>query len=496
MNDALVRPMPLPALRQVLTERGLTVSAETADESQVVLRGVEQHSGRIDPGDLFLAWKGTSFDAHERLAEAESRGAVAAVVERFDSTVSIPQLRVENGRIGAAVAADTLYGQPWRALHMTAITGTNGKTTTAQLVRWVLGSSHRSVASIGTLGLVEPDGTVREGTESLTTPGPVTLSRWLAELRAEGATAVVIEASSHALHQHRLDGVRVDAAVFTNVTQDHLDYHGDFGSYTEAKRRLASLIKPAGVAAFWADDPAWKGLRGPGGTVTYSAARPADLRAVDIDATLSGTRFGMEFGGEQAEVRFPLIGTFNVENALAASAVALSHGTPLNDVANRLAQAPQVAGRLERVTDSPFRVLIDYAHTPDALERVLQTLRPLTRGTLSVVFGAGGDRDRTKRPKMGAAAAKYADHVVVTSDNPRTEDPESIIDDIVPGLGEAPYIRLANRREAVRHALAAAKEHDVVLLAGKGHERYQVIGTEVVHLDEREIVAEWKAEAS
>ncbi len=496
MNDALVRPRTLASLQQALRERGVEVRAHQLDESDDMIRGVEQHSARIDPGDLFLAWKGTAFDAHDRLAEAASRGAVAAIVERFVSDVAFPQLEVSEGRLAAAIASDVLYGAPWQDMHVTAITGTNGKTTTTQLVHWLLGGSRDAVASIGTLGLVEPDGSVRDGTQSLTTPGPVTISRWMAELRAGGATAVVVEASSHALHQYRLDGMRFDAAVFTNVTQDHLDYHGDFEAYTAAKRRLAELTKPDGVVVRWQDDPAWDGLTGAGGTITYSAARPADLRAVDVRSSLEGTSFRLEYEGQSAELTLPLVGAFNVENALGACAVALMDGNSLDAVANRLGSAPQVSGRLERVIDKPFRVLIDYAHTPDALERVLQTLQPLTTGRLIVVFGAGGDRDRTKRPLMGAAAGRNADHVIVTSDNPRTEDPDAIIDDIVEGLGTTPFTRVTDRSQAVLRALGDAREGDVVLLAGKGHERYQVIGTDIVHLDEREIVAEWAGVAS
>jgi UDP-N-acetylmuramoyl-L-alanyl-D-glutamate--2,6-diaminopimelate ligase len=496
VNDALVRPTTLVAFRQALSERGLTVEVREPLDEDIVIHGVEQHSARVDNGDIFLAWQGTSFDAHDRVAEAEASGAVAALVERFVPGVTIPQLRVENGRVGAAVASDVLYGSPWRGMNVTAITGTNGKTTTAQLLRWVLGGAGAAVASIGTLGLVEADGSVRDGTESLTTPGPVTLSRWMAELRAAGVTTLVMEASSHALDQHRLDGILVDAAVFTNLTQDHLDYHGDFDSYASAKRRLAGLSKPGGVVVRWEDDPAWKGLEGPGQTISYSAARPADLRALNVEASMSGTAFEMHFGGEQSRVELPLVGAFNVENALAASGVALAQGISVNDVAKRLSTAPQIAGRLERALDLPFQVLIDYAHTPDALDRVLTTLRPLTDGRLIVVFGAGGDRDRTKRPQMAEAAARGADYVIVTSDNPRTEDPERIIDDIMPGLGTADHARLVSRKDAVRHALTIAREGDVVLLAGKGHERYQVIGTEVVHLDERELVQEWLEAAS
>ncbi len=467
--------------------------AGTAAVPDVDVTGVSQDSRRVGPGDLFLAWRGEAHDAHDFLPDVAAAGALAALVERTRADVAIPQIEVTNGRAAAALAADLVHGSPWRDMWMTAITGTNGKTTTALLTRWLLASAGPA-AAIGTLGLTDADGSVRPGTENITTPGPVDVARWLADLRHRGTRSVAVEASSHALAQYRLHGVRFDAAVFTNVTQDHLDYHGDMAAYLAAKRSLISLLKPSGVAVVNADDPAWAGLGGPAGTTTFATGGRADVRASELRVGPVSTGFVIEHGDARASVDLPLVGAFNVENALAATGAALAAGHRLEEIATRLGQAPQVPGRLERVPGPPFTVLIDYAHTPDALERVLEVVRPLARGRVIAVFGAGGDRDRKKRPLMGRAAAENADVVVVTSDNPRTEDPEAIIDEIVPGLTGHEFARIADRRAAVRAALDLARPEDVVVLAGKGHETYQVLGTEKVPFDEREIVRDWLSE--
>ena len=300
-----------------------------------------------------------------------------------------------------------------------------------------------------------------------------------------------MEASSHALDQRRLDGVRFDAVVFTNLSQDHLDYHTDMAAYFEAKSHLLNLMKTEGCAVINADDAHWKNLPVEGrNTVTYGIDEPADLQAEMIEPGPSETRFRMASPSGDVDVDLPLIGRFNIENCLAAAGVGTVAGMSLDAVADRLASVPQIPGRLEGVARRPFTVVIDFAHTPDALRGVLTTMRPLTSGRLIVVFGAGGDRDRGKRPEMARAVAQVADLVVITSDNPRTEDPESIIDDIVSGMNGSPFERMGDRREAIGYALAQGRAGDLVLLAGKGHERYQVVGTERQPFDERLIVEE------
>ncbi|MEZ4423115.1 MAG: UDP-N-acetylmuramoyl-L-alanyl-D-glutamate--2,6-diaminopimelate ligase [Gemmatimonadota bacterium] len=478
-------PLRLAALVTELDREGLRV--EVVGEGDPVLEGAAQDSRAVRKGDLFLAWAGTAFDANDAVEEAARAGAVAAVVERVTPGLSIPQLLVRDGRRAAALAAARVYGAPADALHLVGITGTNGKTTTALLTRALLSSAGPS-AAIGTLGLVQPDGRVRPGTEALTTPGPVELARWMRALVDEGVRSVAMEVSSHALEQRRVDGLRFAAAVFTNLTQDHLDYHPTLEAYVAAKARLATLLRPDGWAVVNAAEPAFASVRSGARVRTFGCEVPADLTATDLALDATGSRFHLRWQGTSAAVHLPLLGRFNVENALGAAAVALLAGLDLADVATGLDAAPQVPGRLERVVDHPCPVLLDYAHTPDALDNVLETLRPLTRGRLIVLFGAGGDRDPGKRPRMAEAAARWADLVVVTSDNPRTEDPDAIIDQILPGIGTASYERITDRTAAIGRVLDLARPDDLVVLAGKGHEQYQVIGREKRPFDERALV--------
>ena len=475
----------LSDLARVLRAADLLVETRGTGDPTIV--GVCQDSRKVRPGDVFLAWKGVSADAHAFVATAASAGAVAAVVETPLPDVSIPQLIVRDGRLAGALVANAVLGDPSRALYLVAITGTNGKTTTALLTRHLLTRLGPS-AAVGTLGLVGPDGAVRPGTEGLTTPGPVQLAGWMRDLADEGVRNVTMEASSHALAQRRLDALRFDVAVFTNLTQDHLDFHGDLESYFRAKARLVELLAADGTLVLNRDDRAWDRISWDGNTVTFAVGHEADVRALDLELGAAGSTFRLQTAGGTARVELPLLGRFNVENALAAAAAALALGLSLGDIVAGLAGAPQVPGRLERVTAEPVPVLIDFAHTPDALAGVLGTLRPLVAGRLVVVFGAGGDRDRTKRRPMAEAVARLADFAILTSDNPRTEDPERILDDLEVGLVGASYERITDRRAAIARALEIAGPGDLVLLAGKGHETYQVIGTECRPFDERVVV--------
>ncbi len=477
-----------------LGERGLLVGHE--EPSGVELRGLTADSRRVEPGWLFCAVAGTGGDGHRFLGEVAARGAAAALVERADPSVGLPQLRVADGRLAAAHAAAAFFGDPWDEMVLVGITGTNGKTTSAAIFRHLLGL-RGPAASIGTLGAVGADGRVIPGTEGLTTPGPVETAQWLRRLADDGVRGVAMEVSSHALDQGRAAAARFDAAVLTNLTRDHLDYHGTLEAYRDAKLRLLELLKPEGVAAVNADDPAWEGVRAPRGrTVRFGVAAGAEVRAEGTRAFPGGMAFTLRTPDGAAPVRLPLMGGYNVANALGAAAALHGLGWAADEIAAGLESLPQVPGRLERVPTPGVAgtVLIDYAHTPDALEVALGALRPLTPGRLVVVFGAGGDRDRGKRPEMGRVAAALADLAIVTSDNPRTEDPERIADDVERGMGHAPRLRILDRREAIRRALGEAGEGDVVLLAGKGHETYQVWGTEVRPFDERVVIRELLAE--
>ncbi|HEY7898966.1 MAG: UDP-N-acetylmuramoyl-L-alanyl-D-glutamate--2,6-diaminopimelate ligase [Gemmatimonadales bacterium] len=391
-------------------------------------------------------------------------------------------------RIEIARAAAAQYGYPALALRTIAVTGTNGKTTTVNILRALLDLPVAPAASIGTLGvLIGIEGRAIPGGLGLTTPGPDELQRVLRELVDAGVRSVAMEVSSHALDQHRVHGVTFDAAVFTNFTRDHLDYHGTMEDYFAAKAKLVGYIKGSGAAVVNADQPEWQSLPIAPRLLTYGIHH-GDVRAEDIAFDATGSSWTLHAGDDSASVRIPLVGDFNVINALAAATAALSVGIPLRAIARLLSLVPQIPGRLELIAESP-PIIRDYAHTPDALVRSLAALRPFVSGKLILVFGAGGDRDPGKRPLMGAAAEAGADRVIVTSDNPRTEDPETIIDEIERGMSGT-HERQSDRRKAIARAIEIASPGDTILLAGKGHETYQVVGTEKRPFDERQIVAE------
>jgi UDP-N-acetylmuramoyl-L-alanyl-D-glutamate--2,6-diaminopimelate ligase len=394
-----------------------------------------------------------------------------------------------NERIAKAEAAAIRYGYPARALRAVGVTGTNGKTTTVHLLRALLDTPDACCASIGTLGvLVGREGRVVPGGAGLTTPGPDELQRVLRELVDMGVRQVVMEVSSHALDQHRAHGVHFAAAVYTNFTRDHLDYHQTMETYFAAKAKLIASLADDGVVVVNADDPAWHALPPAPRRVTFGVTA-GDVRAEGVRYDERGSTWTLVTPQGSAPVHLPLIGDFNVANALGAAASALALGHSLDDVTQRLSAVPQVPGRLEIIASVPT-VLRDYAHTPDALERALGAVRPFARGRLILVFGAGGDRDPGKRALMGGIAERMADVAVVTSDNPRTESPAAIIDAIEAGMPARRHVRIEDRRAAIAYAVRIAQPTDVVLLAGKGHETYQVIGTEKHPFDEQRIVYE------
>jgi UDP-N-acetylmuramoyl-L-alanyl-D-glutamate--2,6-diaminopimelate ligase len=423
--------------------------------------GIWDDSRKVARGDLFIAIRGWNSDGHDFLSAAAERGAAAAIVEDPERT-TLPVLVVREGRRAAAIAAATAYGNPARNLTMLGVTGTNGKTTTTSIMRHLFDDGAASSASIGTLG----------------------------ELVDRGVKSVPMEVSSHSLDQRRIDGLEFDAVVFTNLTRDHLDYHGTMDAYLKAKMRLLEYLNRDGATVVNADAREWAALKPPSRRITFAVRESAaDVRAADIRYTPRGSEWTMVTPDGSAGVTLPLIGEVNVENSLAAAAAAFALGRSPDSIASRLASVPQVAGRLEIISTRPT-VLRDYAHTPDALERTLRTARAFTRGKLIVVFGCGGDRDKGKRPLMGEIAEKAADCAIVTSDNPRTEDPDSIIDDIEAGMRESKHERVTDRLAAIQRAIDMAQDGDIVLLAGKGHETYQIRGTTSYPFDEKEIVRE------
>jgi UDP-N-acetylmuramoyl-L-alanyl-D-glutamate--2,6-diaminopimelate ligase len=478
--------MKMPDLKVLVDElrrEGLLIRAP---EDAAAWTGVSADSRAVAPGNLYCAVRGTTTDGHRFIRDAVARGAGVVMVEE-SATAGVAEIVVNDGRRAAIAAGRVWFGDPAASLTMIGITGTNGKTTTTGLVRHVFNATAQA-GSIGTLGAFDGAGNAVPSTAgSLTTPGPIDLQATLAELRARGCTHVAMETSSHSLDQGRLDGISYAAGIYTNLTREHLDYHGTMEAYLAAKLRLSSLLALDGIEVVNADDSSWAAIPARARRVTFGVTGHANVRAEGVVLGAGGSRFRLTGRFGAAEVEIPLLGEFNVSNALAAAACALGLGRPLAEVVERLAAAPQVPGRMERLAARPV-VLRDYAHTPDAMERVLATLRPLTAGRVILVFGCGGDRDRGKRSIMGRLAVAGADLVVITSDNPRTEDPERILDDIESGMGSAPHLRVSDRHEAIRRALAEAREGDTVLLAGKGHETYQIIGHEKQPFDERAIV--------
>ena len=475
------------AIRAALAERGLLVgvSGEIPDDAA----GISDDSRKVSRGDLFIAVRGWNSDGHDFLDAAAQRGAVIAIVED-PSRTSLPSLVVREGRRAAAVASATAYGDPADNLRLLGVTGTNGKTTTTSIMRHLFDEGDGSSASIGTLGvLIGSGGEILPGGGGLTTPGPVELQRILRELADRGVRTIAIEVSSHSLDQRRVDGLEFDVAVFTNLTRDHLDYHGTMEKYFEAKTRLLDYLKAEGTVIINADAPEWQSLRPRSRPLTFAARQSADIRAKDIRYTSEGSKWRLVTPRGSADVALPLIGDINVENALAAAATAFALGQTPTEIADGLHTVPQVAGRLEIISTRPT-VLRDYAHTPDALERSLKTARAFTRGKLIVVFGCGGDRDKGKRPLMGGIAERGADCAIVTSDNPRTEDPDAIIDDIEAGMRSSKHERVTDRLSAIQRAIDLTEDGDIVLLAGKGHETYQIRGTTSYPFDEKEIVRE------
>ena len=408
--------------------------------------------------------------------------------------MKLPQIAVPDSNGAASILANAFHGMPSKSVRMLGVTGTNGKTTTTYLVRHILSKINVRTGMIGTVEI--DDGRIRREA-SMTTPAATEIAATLAAMRDKGCRACAMEVSSHALDQGRAAGVQFAGAAFTNLTGDHLDYHKTMDNYAAAKAKLfASLTETAVAVVNEADDKASDRMVRDcqARVIRFGFGKTADYRARDVAITSSGSNFVLHTPDGRAEVKMQLIGRHNIENALAAAAlVGEVFGLSVHQIAAGLREAAGAPGRLQAVRlGQPFAVLVDYAHTDDALENVLTALRPLTRGKLRVLFGCGGDRDRTKRPRMARTAERLADAIYVTSDNPRTEDPQSILDQVVAGLsdvGRAKATVEIDRREAIHRILEDASEGDVVLIAGKGHENYQIIGTEKRHFDDVEEAA-------
>lgn len=457
---------------------------------------VEYDSRRVLPGDVFVAVRGGTTDGHRHVPAAAERGAVAAVVERPVPGAALPQIEVANSRRALAQLACEETGHPSRELRVAGVTGTNGKTTTTYLLRGVLAGRGERVGLLGTTGY--EFGTERRAAPH-TTPEAPELQRLFRSWRDGGATSVVMEVSSHALALDRTYGTAFDAAVFTNLTQDHLDFHGTLEAYRDAKVRLFRSEDRGDrskrfVAAINVSDPAgaWIRERTDAPVISYGGSAEAEVWAEDVRLEPAGTRLRIRDRDVSVSASLRLRGGFNVMNALAAFAAARALGIPADRIPEGLESVARVPGRLDPVEcGQPFQVLVDYAHTPDALERALDAVRGFGPRRLLCVFGCGGDRDRGKRPIMGSVAVRHADRVFLTSDNPRSEAPEAILAEIEAGArGGAPVRRIVDRREAIGAAIDACGEGDALLIAGKGHETYQIVGGRTLRFDDREVAAE------
>ncbi|NCZ96208.1 UDP-N-acetylmuramoyl-L-alanyl-D-glutamate--2,6-diaminopimelate ligase [bacterium] len=452
----------------------------------------------VSPGSVFCTWKGHQRDGHAFVPDALQRGAVAVVVEKRLTDLSVPNIRVESGRRALGRMAANFYGHPSRHLQVIGITGTNGKTSTSMLLQSLFAAGG---LRCGLLGTVANDTGHGRSPARHTTPEALDLQQLLAEMRENGCRAASIEVSSHALDQGRTEGVDFAGAIFTNLGRDHLDYHGTMEAYEQAKSLLFRGLRPGAFAAVNLDDPC--GVRmaavcAPGVRVLRYGLEKGDVRTADLKMGIQGSSFRLVTPEGEFPATLPWLGRFNISNALGAASAALLAGIPAEKVAADLGRAPAVPGRMETVPGSgEITVLVDYAHTPDAIEAALATLRPITRGSLWIVVGAGGDRDKGKRPKMAAAAAKFSDRVILTSDNPRSEEPVAILREMAAGLPKGAAVqKIENRAEAIRAAVRSAGPGDVVLVAGKGHEEIQEIRGEKIPFSDRREVEKALAERS
>lgn len=475
----------------------LLITARLVGDGETEFSGIEKDSRLVLPGQLFLCVPGLTVDGHAYAEEAVCKGAAAIVTERL-LELDVPQLIVKDSRLATAIIADYVYAHPSEHIKLIGVTGTNGKTTTTYLIEKILNDRGLRAGVIGTIEW-------RYGGKSFpmkgTTPDAHELQRQLGEMRDEGVRYCAMEVSSHALEQGRVKGCRFRTAIFTNLTQDHLDYHGTMEQYAGAKGLFFSRLGNAysqtaeerSYAVLNADDAASArfGMLTSAEVITYGTERDADVRATGIKVTARGTFFHVKTFRGDADIQLRLPGKFNVYNALAAISAALIEGIELEDIKASLESIPGVPGRVESVEEGQsFSVVVDYAHTPDGLENVLRAVQEFANNRIICVFGCGGDRDRTKRPLMGKIAARYADKVIITSDNPRTEEPVRIMADIAAGLIEeridpSRYLLIPDRRAAIQKAVEMASQGDVVLIAGKGHETYQLVGGSVYPFDDR-----------
>ncbi|RXY99360.1 UDP-N-acetylmuramoyl-L-alanyl-D-glutamate--2,6-diaminopimelate ligase [Fictibacillus sp. S7] len=473
------------------------INYKTDDEMNVEITSIEMDSRTAGPGSLFVCIEGYTVDGHNYARQAVENGASAILAEKpLEEIDSVPVVIVNDTKRSLAVLANVFYDHPTTKLHLIGVTGTNGKTTTSHLIEQIFADAGKRTGMIGTIDM-KINGVSHK--VSNTTPESLFLQKAFKEMNDQKVEAAVMEVSSHALDMGRVRGCDYDIAVFTNLTQDHLDYHKDMETYLRAKGLLFAQLgntyagKKEKIAILNRDDKASKEFEKMTAAqiLTYGIEQKSDIMAKDIKVTGKGTTFTLVTPFEEKQVSLKLVGKFSVYNVLAAVSATLLSGIPIDSIIRTMENVKGVPGRFETVDEGQcFTVIVDYAHTPDSLENALVTVKEFAVGKVISVVGCGGDRDRTKRPLMAKIAAEYSDIAIFTSDNPRTEDPEAILQDMQAGVEDREYKVILDRRDAINYAVNLAEENDIILIAGKGHETYQIIGKDVLDFDDRKVAAE------
>jgi len=468
---------------------------QQADHERIDITGVTIDSREVKSGNLFICIDGAVVDGHTFAKQAQDQGAAAILAER-PLDVSIPVILVKDTLRALAPIANVFYNHPSKEMRVIGITGTNGKTSMTYLLESIFRANQEATGVIGTIQMKIKD---EAYPVKNTTPDAVFLQKGFRKMVDEGVDTAVIEVSSHALDRGRVHGTDIDVAVFTNLSQDHLDYHASFEDYFHAKSLLFSQLgntfdpgHPKYAVINTDDHYAEALIKSTAQPVcTYGIDKPADIMAKDIQLASNGTSFLLQTPKGEAKITSKLMGKFNVYNMLAAVGAAICSGVPFDTICKALQETTGVAGRFEPVmAGQSFGVIVDYAHTPDSLENVLTTIKSFVKGKIITVVGCGGDRDKTKRPLMAGKAVQYSDTAIFTADNPRTEDPQAILEDMIRGLESDKYVVVPDREEAIQRAVGLAQADDIVLIAGKGHETYQIVGDQVLDFDDRLVAAE------
>lgn len=456
---------------------------------------IEMDSRLVTEGSLFICIKGYTVDGHDYVAQAIEKGAVAILAEK-EVEASVPVVIVKDSKRAMAMIANYFYDHPTKKLNLIGITGTNGKTTTTHLIEKIMNDHGKKTGLIGTMYMKIGEKTFETKN---TTPESIVLQKYFAQMVTERVDTAIMEVSSHALHLGRVRGCDFNIAVFTNLTPDHLDYHQTMEAYQNAKgllfAQLGNTYDPneLKIAIFNADDNASEQFdkMTTVETITYGIDRKSDVMAKNIQITANGTSFTLHAFDDVIDIQMKLIGKFSVYNALAAISACLVQNIPLQSIKSSIESITGVAGRFETVNaGQKYTVIVDYAHTPDSLENVLKTVQQFAKGKIVCVIGCGGDRDKTKRPKMAQIATDEADYAIFTSDNPRSEDPKAILNDMERGVKKDNYTVIVDRKEAIHFAIQNAQENDTIVIAGKGHETYQIIGSNVYDFDDRKVARE------